>query len=251
LFAGVQIDPPEPLFATPLHHASTQESICTGRFLGPGNPDLWVRTQTHSDSHRLLHRRVVSALLVFTRRSDGCALDASRHSCPASGGTRSTTHKMNLRSTLSGSQNKSLSRAFCNNAPAAQDSVRSCAVSVCDLAIRALHNPTPRMRDHNRRPLAQMRSPLQMNPSASPASSRFAARQLSANVTSCSPRFDRKWTSIFRRLLETHPMKSTLLLVFATLPFGVRPNVALACAPPTRPGAVICFPAKKQPSPIP
>jgi hypothetical protein len=40
-------------------------------------------------------------------------------------------------------------------------------------------------------------------------------------------------------------MKSTLLLVFATLPFGVCPNVALACAPPTRPGAVICFPSKK------
>lgn len=40
-------------------------------------------------------------------------------------------------------------------------------------------------------------------------------------------------------------MKSTLLLVFATLAFGVCPNVVLASAPPTQPGAVICFPSYK------
>ena len=37
-------------------------------------------------------------------------------------------------------------------------------------------------------------------------------------------------------------MKSTLVLVFATLVFGVCPNVALACTA-TQPGAVICFPS--------
>jgi hypothetical protein len=37
-------------------------------------------------------------------------------------------------------------------------------------------------------------------------------------------------------------MKPTLVLVFATLVFGVCPNVALACTA-TQPGAVICFPS--------
>jgi hypothetical protein len=40
-------------------------------------------------------------------------------------------------------------------------------------------------------------------------------------------------------------MKSALLLVFAALGFGVCPNLALACTPPTQPGAVICFPSNK------
>jgi hypothetical protein len=42
-----------------------------------------------------------------------------------------------------------------------------------------------------------------------------------------------------------HPMKSTLLLVFATLAFGVCPNVVLACTAPSQGGAVICFPSNK------
>src|ERR1700732_886657 len=84
------------------------------------------------------------------RRSDGCLLDASAHLCGALSGSRSTTHRMNLRNTLFGSQSKSTScslrirqQSTCHT-----EKLPRSRCPVFDLAIRRLHNPTPQMRGH-------------------------------------------------------------------------------------------------------